>query len=47
MNTYERIYSILTEAMTPEQRKRFEAGQKIFGKTKRFTPGSPKKGKGK
>jgi hypothetical protein len=39
VNSYERVYTILTEAMTPQQRKRFEAGQKIFGKLKKFTPG--------
>jgi hypothetical protein len=30
------------EAMTPEQKKKFEAGQKIFGKIKDFNPGAKK-----
>ena len=43
MNSYKRIYSLLTETRaskkTQAAKKRFEAGQKIFGKTKKFTPG--------
>ena len=43
MNAYDRIFETLVgEEMTPEQKERFAAGQRIFGKIKQFKPGAKK-----
>jgi|TARA_R110002012_G_scaffold255266_1_gene435033 hypothetical protein len=45
-NSYKRIYNILTETRaskkTQAAKKKFEAGQRIFGKIKDFNPGAKK-----